>query len=106
MEAISNYPDTDFAVLFLTRLRKIFCNLHPLEIREREREGIHYFNAKFFKICLYNAYPEGVQLVFNRHMLTEHFGNAYDFPANAPADWRLIITLITDIAEKIIISER
>jgi len=92
--------DHGFQHSFLTDLRKVFQKLHP-EIRETATESIHYFALKGWKICLYNSYPGGIQLVFNQNLITRHFADTYECAETMLPDWNLIITIIIDIADKI-----
>lgn len=101
MESVGINHQVDFAAGFLTRLRKVFHSLHPMEIRELEREGILYFTLGFTKICLYNVYRGNVQVIFNRDLLDGHFDAAYDFSEQAVPDWRLLITIIANIIDQI-----
>jgi hypothetical protein len=101
MESALTFNQIDFAEDFLTRLRKIFNSLEPLKIRETERDGIRYFSMKFLKLCLYNRYAGGVQLIFNRSLLDGYFEDTYDFPETGHPDWRLIIDIIAHIINNV-----
>jgi hypothetical protein len=96
--------DTYFAATFLDDLRKVFRSLNYLVVRETRQEGVHYFVTDGCRICLYNIHPEGIQLIFNRNLLTPHFKDAFDLSAAAPPDWNLLVTIIVDITEHILCS--
>jgi hypothetical protein len=89
-----------FAEDFLLRLHAIFNYLQAREIKELRRDGVLFFKQKYTYICLYNVCPDGVQIIFNRNLLSNQFEAAHDYAASAPVDWELIMAIILDILGK------
>lgn len=90
-----------YAADLLLRLRKVFHYLYPGGIKEYKRDTVLFFHHGPVRLCLYNAYPGGVQLVFNRSLLSDHFDSVHEYIAPVPPDWRLVAIILTDILDKI-----
>lgn len=100
MEAESIPGSPDFAADFLARLQAIFNYLQPGKIKEQSKNGVLFFKQKYTSICLYNVYPDSVQIILNRNLLSSRFEAVHDYRASAPVEWELIFIMISDILQQ------